>query len=72
MYKVNQGGVFALIQRSRFADEQLVLSDTGEEDCRTDSTQSVASDLSEGEQHLEGPSSHVIETCCFRQEGIVT
>ncbi|XP_059670160.1 protein farnesyltransferase subunit beta-like isoform X2 [Cornus florida] len=67
-YSFWQGGVSALIQRSCFADEQLLLSDT-EGACSTDSTQSVASDLSEGEQGLEGTSSHANETCCSRQEG---
>ncbi|KAA8548094.1 hypothetical protein F0562_004645 [Nyssa sinensis] len=69
-YSFWQGGVLALIQRLHLiADEQLVLSNTGEGDCSTDGTRcSATSDLSEGEQCLEG-TSHVKETCHFRQEG---
>ncbi|KAK3009579.1 hypothetical protein RJ639_014267 [Escallonia herrerae] len=69
--KIDQGGVSALMQRLHISlDEHFVVSAAGEGDCSTESTESsVRSDLSEGEQSVEGTSFIVDETRHNREEG---
>ncbi|KAL5796959.1 hypothetical protein ACOSQ2_001779 [Xanthoceras sorbifolium] len=71
-YSFWQGGIFALLQRFHtIIGESMTLSDAGEADCSAASPPTTAaSDVSDGEESLDGTSSTSDEDCHFQQGGV--
>ncbi|KAK2661794.1 hypothetical protein Ddye_000368 [Dipteronia dyeriana] len=69
-YSFWQGGIFALLQRFHtIIGESMTLLDAGQANCADSSLTTVESDISDGEESLDGISSSDGEACVTQQGG---